>query len=511
MPGFTDSAGYSSVQLQTYLTDLLGGISGSQWFNSQTQYCQGVAAGATACAGQVAQVGSIAPSVQYWFDSSSPSPTDAGVFAEADAAAAHFNLVNDINATVLVLTPMGQSYFTTGGTQFCGYHGYTSNVIYAYIPWIPDGGVGCGLNAVNGTNDSFGHGHFDGFSLVVGHEVAETATDPLPDLVDTSTGAVTYGWAEVDPGPIVYESGDKCVAVAAWPYQDLVFGSVNNFFAMQPLWTDAGATCAIEDLGGASASRPAVSSWGSDRRDVFVRGANNALWHNAWIANGWTGWESLGGGLQDGPAAVSWGPNRLDVFVRGLDNGLWHRAWTASNGWFGWEPLGGALTAGPTVASWGSNRLDAFVRGSDNTLWHLAWTAAGWTGWQGLGGGLTSAPTAVSWGLSRIDVFARGGDMAIWHLAWTGTTWYGWEPRGGGFSSGPGVASTATGLLEVYAVGLDSGIWFDDWRGTTWTGWSTLEGGWSTDPAPISPPGTEGLELYLGGSNLSAARLVPGF
>ena len=77
---------------------------------------------------------------------------------------------------------------------------------------------------------------------------------------------------------------------------------------------------------------------------------------------------SHNGVLTSGPKLASWGFKRLDLFVRGADNALWHRWWNGS--WSAWESLRGVLTSGPELASWGFNRLDLFVRGADNALWH---------------------------------------------------------------------------------------------------------------------------------------------
>ena len=68
---------------------------------------------------------------------------------------------------------------------------------------------------------------------------------------------------------------------------------------------------------------------GRDRlgRDVFVRGADNALWHKWWDGAGWRGYERLDGVLTSKPSALSKSWNRVDVSVRGTDNRLWHRAW----------------------------------------------------------------------------------------------------------------------------------------------------------------------------------------
>jgi hypothetical protein len=52
-------------------------------------------------------------------------------------------------------------------------------------------------------------------------------------------------------------------------------------------------------MGGVCTSAPAVASWGPDRLDVFITGANSQLFHKWWNGSSWgpslTGYESLGG------------------------------------------------------------------------------------------------------------------------------------------------------------------------------------------------------------------------
>src|SRR5215471_10084075 len=184
--GTMDAGGFTGATAQTYIQTFLHGIAGSAWFGSQTQYCDSTTPGGTTCAANLPHVGATSPNISVWNNTATtPIATDQGIANEADNAAAHFGLQNVINATVIVLTPTGQSYFQSGTDLFCGYHFLTNRTVYAYIPWMPDapnGGAACATNLVN-PNDAFGHGHFDGYSIVLGHEVAEAATDPLPGAV----------------------------------------------------------------------------------------------------------------------------------------------------------------------------------------------------------------------------------------------------------------------------------------------------------------------------------------
>ncbi|SCZ61353.1 hypothetical protein SAMN02982990_01700, partial [Photorhabdus luminescens] len=58
---------------------------------------------------------------------------------------------------------------------------------------------------------------------------------------------------------------------------------------------------------------------------------------------------------------------RLEVFVRGADNALWHIWQTAPNSdWSNWQSLGNTITSNPAVYANADGRLEVFARGADN-------------------------------------------------------------------------------------------------------------------------------------------------
>jgi hypothetical protein len=194
--------GFTSAQAQTYVTDFFGGVGGSTWIRSQSQYCQGVASGTQFCPAGSQFVTN--PSGQLggtWVDTTSvpAHPTDAQVQAAAQRGAAHFGY--SANALYLVFTPHDKS-ISGFGTQFCAYHDNTSfngqPLAYANMPYAPDAGTSCGEHFVNGSNNSFGNGFFDGLSIVAGHEYAEATTDAFPSN--------TIAWLDSSGA----ETGDKC-------------------------------------------------------------------------------------------------------------------------------------------------------------------------------------------------------------------------------------------------------------------------------------------------------------
>jgi serine protease len=118
-----------------------------------------------------------------------------------------------------------------------------------YVLAINSGGANvCGENAVNSGAD----GKLDGVSIVLGHEIEETVTDPgAEDVIGTGTSAQQIGgWYD----PIdANENGDKC----AWVGENLltaqgppepvpgaigdVTGNAGGTFAVQSLWSNESA------------------------------------------------------------------------------------------------------------------------------------------------------------------------------------------------------------------------------------------------------------------------------
>jgi len=90
-------------------------------------------------------------------------------------------------------------------------------------------------------------------------------------------------------------------------------------------WYDGIRWNGWESLGGGLTSGPAVSSCGGASLNVFALGTAGALFRKAYNPNGWNAWESLGGSWASDPAAVCRpGTMAVDVFIRGTDNALWH-------------------------------------------------------------------------------------------------------------------------------------------------------------------------------------------
>ena len=250
--GFTttdiNGATYTSQQLQKYVSSFLSNMGGTSWAGIQTEYCRNIPAGSVSCSGFPTAQFVTNPTKQLkgvWTDTT-PVPSDIitlglsenlvddPIADEALRASAHFNY--DPTATYIILTP--PTTIGTGQPVYCGYHTQTSSVDgygnpyrlqYAFIPflnlnWPVIGDTGCGMNSVNKTSDSFGHGVFDGYSVVVGHEYAEAVTDP------DNFASVQDGWNDDQTS----ETGDKC----AWTNLQDINMKTGTYFAVQPLWSN---------------------------------------------------------------------------------------------------------------------------------------------------------------------------------------------------------------------------------------------------------------------------------
>jgi hypothetical protein len=160
--------------------------------------------------------------------STPPTGVDqTGLAAEADAFASNQGITDLNNAQIVVATQSGTcpagfyapSICQGQGQYYCAWHS-NSNEPYTNLPYILDAGRNCGEDFVNSD------GTHDGFSIVGGHEYADSITDPYP----TSDP----GWrdnSDLSGGEI----SDKC----AWSSQSSDVSLSTGTFAMQPLWSNS--------------------------------------------------------------------------------------------------------------------------------------------------------------------------------------------------------------------------------------------------------------------------------
>lgn len=199
--------------VKTYMQNLFNGLgtSSDSWSRVTSQYTDGSGLGPSFSGAELHGV---------WSDNASSAPSNASassVSSEANRAASHFG-VSGVNVQIVVLSPSGTHPDGFPNTGFCAWHDYNGNVPYTNMPYVLDAGTSCGANSVRSS--------LDGFSIVEGHEYAETLTDPEPPS----------GYVASDGE----ENGDLC----AWTNLGAI-GLPTGTFAMQPTWSNKVNGCAM--------------------------------------------------------------------------------------------------------------------------------------------------------------------------------------------------------------------------------------------------------------------------
>ncbi|GIG59797.1 hypothetical protein Lfu02_41690 [Longispora fulva] len=252
----TDAGGYTTLsgdangmgpRLQAMIKGL--GTNNELWSGVMTQYCEGVAKGATSCPAGSARVayptgGALAG---VWVDPSAAAPSNATarqIGDEAVKAAAHFGNTTaaaNRNAQYFIVSPSGThpDGFNTPNGTFCAWHDYTGDpyvgspsaygdIAFTNAPYVTDMGSSCGQNYVNpGTA-----GTLDGVTMVMGHEYSEVVTDQNP----------AGGWTDSAGA----ENADKCSWIGtggAGGSQNVAFAT--GSFAMQGTWSNDTNGCLI--------------------------------------------------------------------------------------------------------------------------------------------------------------------------------------------------------------------------------------------------------------------------
>jgi 3D (Asp-Asp-Asp) domain-containing protein len=253
-PAWTSVNGNGSA-VANYLASFYSGLgqtSRDSWSTITSQYSDGT--GSPAFTAPV-----LVPGAGVFNDMSTPpnpvTPDD--IASEALGLISTAGITDPADAQVVVASQAGTCFsdgfagnggncaFPPTATSYCGWHsaarvspGSSVYLPYVNLPWQLDAGYSCGANFVNGGSS----GILDGWSLVGGHEYAETVSDPDPntgyiDLSDVTGNAASGG-----------EIGDKCV----WggvpfgvndPYGDITLST--GTFAMQSLWSNAARRCVM--------------------------------------------------------------------------------------------------------------------------------------------------------------------------------------------------------------------------------------------------------------------------
>jgi serine protease len=258
-----------------YMADFVQQMGGTDWAGVQDQYYQTDSSGA--------QQNITNPSEQLagiWVDDTNdasilaktsssnpagPTNTYTDLAQEAARAVSHFGITDLANANIIIAQPPNFSDPNALSTGYCAFHDYTepnleggiynglpTGIAWTNMPYalaINSGGANvCGENAVN----SDARGKLDGFSIVLGHEIEETVTDPgAEDVLGSGASAPQIGgWSDALDAN---KNGDKCAWVgenlltATGPPEPIpgalgnMTGNAGDRFAVQSLWSNDSA------------------------------------------------------------------------------------------------------------------------------------------------------------------------------------------------------------------------------------------------------------------------------
>ena len=249
---FTGDPSNAAPYIQAWIKGL--GTNGELWSGVMTQYCDGsqVAVGATSCPSGAPHVGYPSGALAgIWYDNSAASPSQASgkqLAAEAVKAAGHFGNTTQASnryAQYVILSPTGThpDGFNTPGGGFCAWHDYNGDttlsgggaapspygdIAFTNMPYVADLGASCGANFVSNS--------LDGYSIVGGHEYAETLTDQNP----------AGGWVNNTGSSFTgQENGDECAWISSGQGAAALVAFSTGSFAMQSTWSNDTNRCDI--------------------------------------------------------------------------------------------------------------------------------------------------------------------------------------------------------------------------------------------------------------------------
>ena len=232
------------------MLNFIKALGGTTWAGVQTQYYETVNGTNTTISNPANQFGGV------WYDNTNPihdNLADIELAQEAQRAVAHFGTTGLLNSQFIIATPQKDNAAGfNSGAGYCAWHDYTVPSVYPGVqqgisftnmPYVLNLGESCGEHSVNA---GYWAGLLDGFTIVLGHEIEETVTDPGAE--ETAADGTQLGaWFDFAG----WENGDKC----AWTGDTFgltnptVFpGGLNNIkgndgklYPVQSLWSNDAA------------------------------------------------------------------------------------------------------------------------------------------------------------------------------------------------------------------------------------------------------------------------------
>ena len=146
---------------------------------------------------------------------------------------------------------------------------------------------------------------------------------------------------------------------------------------------------------------------------VAARGTDNTLRLRMMHNGTWGRWTSWGGTLSASPAITGTSLGRIDVFIRGADHALWVRTLRPGQPLTKWKRLGGHLSTAPAAVAVGENRFEVAAGGPDH---FVQMTSSGTWAWTSLGGRRTYSAPAIGFVPQTNGgwILIRGTDNTLW-------------------------------------------------------------------------------------------------
>jgi hypothetical protein len=259
-----------------YMADFVSQMGGSKWAKVSTQFYETIKGKTDHISNDKNVLGGIwaddsndISSLAKTSSSNAAGPTNTywDLAEEALRAAAHFGVKGSAlkDANFIILQPPAYSDPNALNAGYCAFHDFTD-------PNAPGNGYYKGLTMPNGSKapyiqytnipyqiapalaagcgEKIEGGKLDGFSIVLGHEIEETITDPGGEYLDPTTHVEYGGWYDTVDAD---ENGDKCAWVGASLAGNPVDGSVSPIpgalgettgnagtkFPVQSIWSNA--------------------------------------------------------------------------------------------------------------------------------------------------------------------------------------------------------------------------------------------------------------------------------
>ncbi len=314
-----------------------------------------------------------------FLDTSAP-PADVSqtnLNAEADAFVTSQGITDLSDAQIVIASQTGTCFndgfvgnpsgCSSSPPTYCAWHtNSTLGETFTNLPYLLDAGLSCGQNFIN----SGSAGTYDGFSIVGGHEYAETITDPAP----------VSGWFDAADNVSGGENGDKCAwAGELWGTPDPA-GNVTlstGSFAMQSTWSNAASGCVMSATPPPPPSGPITGYRGKCVDDAASRTTNGNkidLWTcNRTAAQNWTvrtnNTLTVFGKCMDIQGASSLNGAKIQLWPC---NGGWNQVWVHHSNGELVNPHSGKCLTDPGYSTVNGTQLVLWsCAATANQIWHL--------------------------------------------------------------------------------------------------------------------------------------------